>query len=111
MYKIIFFSICYLIIMNTQAQYAKDTAAIRKVLEHDAIAWRANDIPAHAAGWHIQPYSRILVSTTDSKCYDVKPEDAINPPNGKLGSGGVAIMNNVKYLSNKSANKKAFNAD
>ena len=52
---------------------------------------------AHAACWHIQPYSKMLVSTTDGKCYDVPPEMIIHPSENQVGKGGSAVNSNYTF--------------
>ncbi|GEM_PF-5649487 len=47
------------------SQPLDDTAAIKHLLERESATWRAGDVAGHAACWHLQPYSRILVSTAD----------------------------------------------
>lgn len=73
-----------------------DTSAIKKLLEKESATWRSGDSVAHAACWQIQPYSRILVSTTDGNCYDVPPDKMIHPTPGSMGKGGTSINSNYK---------------
>jgi hypothetical protein len=73
---------------------------IVKLLEKESATWQAGDIKAHADCWHIQPYSRILVSTADGAIIDVPPEKMINPT--KMGNGGVSVQTN--YIMNISGN-------
>jgi len=86
---------------NAGAQQLKDTTAIKNLLVKESATWRSGDLKAHAACWHIQPYSRILVSTADGSCYDVVPENVVNPPGGKMGNGGFAVQSNYKFSINK----------
>jgi hypothetical protein len=83
------------------AQKHNDTTAIKNLLEKESTTWRSGDLKAHAACWHIQPYSRILVSTADGSCYDVAPENVVNPPGGKMGNGGYALQSNYKFSIHK----------
>jgi hypothetical protein len=71
--------------------------AIKKLLEKEAATWRSNDIKAHADCWHIQPYSKVLVSLPNGKSFDIDPKNVIDPPGGKLGNGGSAAMSNFKF--------------
>lgn len=73
-----------------------DEIAITGLLERESATWRAGDIKAHAACWHIQPYSRILVSIGDSVLYDVPPQMMITPAANMVGKGGTAINKNIK---------------
>jgi hypothetical protein len=79
------------------AKQLNDTTAIKNLLEKESATWRSGDVKAHAACWYIQPYSRILVSTTDGACYDMLPENVVNPPAGAMGKGGHAVLNNYKF--------------
>ncbi len=79
-----------------QAQ-SPDTTAIKALLEKEAATWRSGDVKGHADCWHIQPYSRILVSTTDGNCYDVPPGQVINPAPGSMGKGGQALLSNFRF--------------
>lgn len=83
------------------AQKAKDSIAIKNVLEKEAATWRSGDVKAHADCWLVQPYSRILVSTAEGNCYDVAPENVINPPAGMMGKGGHAILSNFTFSLQK----------
>ena len=71
-----------------------DQNAIIKLLEKESATWQAGDIKAHADCWHIQPYSRILVSMADGSIIDVPPANIINP--SKMGNGGVSVRTNYK---------------
>ena len=83
--------------MAVQAQINNDTTAIKQLLEKESATWRSGDVQAHADCWHIQPYSKILVSTTDGKCYDVPAETMIHPPQGMFGNGGSAANSNYTF--------------
>jgi hypothetical protein len=48
-------------------QKTDETFAIKAVIEKETATWRIADIKGHADCWHIQPYTRILVSTADAK--------------------------------------------
>lgn len=81
----------------SKAQTTNDTTAIKQLLEKESATWRSGDQQAHADCWHIQPYSKILVSTTDGKCYDVPPETMIHPPANMLGNGGSFANSNYAF--------------
>ena len=76
-------------------QQDDDAAAIKKLLEKEAATWRSGDIAEHAACWHIQSYSRILVSTAEGTTFDVPPENMVKSSNS-MGNGGFAVMSNYK---------------
>ncbi|GAB3638627.1 hypothetical protein GCM10027422_42170 [Hymenobacter arcticus] len=77
------------------SQPLDDTAAIKQLLEKESATWRAGDAPGHAACWHIQPYSRMLVSTADGKVLDIPPALMVAPSPG-TGQGGVSVNTNYK---------------
>lgn len=78
-----------------------DTTAIKSLLEKEAATWRSGDVKGHADCWYIQPYSRILVSTTDGKCFDVPPDQVINPAPGAMGKGGHAELSGLHFSIQK----------
>ena len=67
-----------------------EPSAIKRVLERESASWRAGDVAAHAACWHIQPYSRILVSTPEGQTFDIPPAAMLTPSAG-MGKGGAAV--------------------
>jgi hypothetical protein len=71
-----------------------DTQAIKNLLEKESSSWRLGDSKTHAACWHIQPYSKILISTVDGKTLDIPAEDIIKPIVNV--SGGSSINTNYK---------------
>lgn len=89
---------CFLVsLFFSYAQQPNDTTAIKLLLEKESATWRSGDVKAHATCWQLRPYSRILVSTTDGKCYDVPPANVIDPPGGKLGNGGFAVISGCLF--------------
>lgn len=100
MQKILLLCCCIAVFINSNAQQSNDTAAIKAVLEKESATWRSGDVKAHADCWQVQTYSRILVSTTDGKCYDVPPANAVNPPAGSMGKGGFAVNSNYRFSIN-----------
>ncbi len=81
-------------------QNKEDTSAIKQLLEKESATWRSGDVKGHAACWHIQPYSRILVSTGDGKVLDIPPNVMIHPPTTAMGNGGTSINTNYKMSIN-----------
>lgn len=77
-------------------QNAKEETAIKKLLEKESATWRAKDSKAFADCWHIQPYSRILVSLPDGTTIDVPPTALISPKPESMGNGGFAVNTNYK---------------
>lgn len=83
-----------------------ESAAIKKVLETESASWRSGDSKAHAACWKIQPYSKILVSTSTGAMYDVPPAQMIDVSR-KMGDGGsssnsdykMSIHDNIAWVS------------
>ena len=84
-----------------------DQKEIIKLLEKESATWQAGDIKGHANCWHIQPYSRILVSMADGSMIDVPPAKVITPSN--MGNGGVSVQTN--YKMNISGNNAWVNHD
>lgn len=73
-----------------------DSLAIQQLLEKESATWRAGDFKAHSECWHIQPYSRILVSNAvTGETYDVPPA-LMNDPSAKMGDGGSSVNSNYK---------------
>ena len=101
MKKILFVLIVLPASFCTVAQKAKDSTAIKKVLEKEAATWRSGDVKAHAECWSIKPYTRSFVSLADGTCYDVPPENIVNPPGGRMGNGGFAALYNFTFSIQK----------
>jgi hypothetical protein len=94
----IFISILILLIsVSASAQQNNDTLAIKQLLEKESATWRAGDIQGHADCWFIQPYSKILVSLPNGKCYDIDPINIVHPAESMVGKGGSAINSNYKF--------------
>lgn len=72
-----------------------DETAIRQLLEKESATWRAGDYAAHAACWHIRPYSRIVVSTPEGKVIDVPPQ-LMHDPKAEMGDGGASENSNYR---------------
>jgi hypothetical protein len=95
--KKLFFTYFFIIAgLCVHAQQNTEEKAIIKLLETEAATWRTADAKAHAACWHIQPYSRILVSLADGKVIDVPPVAMTDTFVHKMGNGGSAVMSNIK---------------
>lgn len=84
-----------------RAQRIADTAAIKALLQTEAATYRSGDVKAHAACWRIRPYSRILVSLPNRQSFDVPPQAIVDPPGGKMGNGGAAVMGNFRFHVHK----------
>ena len=96
MKKITMMLLCSVFSYCALAQAGSDSIAIVRLLEKESATWRSGDVAAHADCWHIQPYSRILVSTTDGKALDVPPDLMIHPPAGMMGNGGTSVNSHYK---------------
>lgn len=72
-----------------------DQLAIQQLLEKESASWRSADFKTHSDCWHIQPYSRILVSTSTAETYDVPPA-LMKYPNAKMGDGGSSENSNYQ---------------
>ena len=91
----LFFLFSASILLLSFRQQNDGVDAIKKLLEKEAATWRSGDIAAHASCWHIQPYSRILVSTSDGMTFDVPPENMVKS-SASMGKGGFAVISNLK---------------
>ncbi len=78
------------------SQTNDEESAIKKLLEKESATWRAKDVKGHKDCWHIQPYSRILVSLPDGKTIDVPPTSIENEKAETMGNGGFAVNSNYK---------------
>ncbi len=72
-----------------------ESALIQQLLERESATWRANDFQGHAACWHIQPYSRILVSTITGETLDVDPA-LMQDAGAAMGDGGSSVNANYR---------------
>lgn len=84
------------------AQQSAEETAIKNLLEKESATWRSGDVKAHAGCWHLQPYSRILVSTGDGITIDVPPAAMISPSPDNMGHGGTSVNSNYKFSINGS---------
>jgi hypothetical protein len=96
MIKQIFLSLVITASIFGCVQNSDESAAIKKLLEKESATWRSGDIQGHADCWHIQPYSRIIVSRDDGSVLDVPPDAMIHPAANMLGQGGSSINSNYK---------------
>ena len=93
-----------LIISITSFAYSQkidEEAAIKKLLEKESSTWRTKDVKGHTDCWHIQPYSRILVSLPNGQTIDVPPTAMQNEKPESMGNGGFAVNSNYKMNINK----------
>ena len=81
-------------------QKTDETFAIKAVIEKETATWRIGDIKGHADCWHIQPYTRILVSTADGLTLDISPNIIINPTSDIMGDKSVSVNTNYKISIN-----------
>jgi hypothetical protein len=81
-------------------QKTDETFAIKAVIEKETATWRIADIKGHADCWHIQPYTRILVSTADGLTLDISPNIIINPTPDIMGDKSVSVNTNYKISIN-----------
>ncbi|WP_296685346.1 endo-arabinase [Flavobacterium sp.] len=93
-----------LIISITSFAYSQkidEEAAIKKLLEKESSTWRAKDVKGHTDCWHVQPYSRILVSLPNGQTIDVPPTAMQNEKPESMGNGGFAVNSNYKMSIHK----------
>jgi hypothetical protein len=95
-------TLCLLIAISLAgySQKTDEAESIKKLLEKESATWRAQDSKGHTECWHIQPYSRILVSTLEGKTYDVPPTAMIDTKPEAMGNGGFAVQTNYKMSIN-----------
>lgn len=77
------------------SQTNNDSVAIVKLMEKAAITFRSGDAKAYADCWHVQPYSILLISTTDGKALSI-PAEALTQPSSSMGMGGFATATNYR---------------
>ncbi|MFV8340896.1 endo-arabinase [Flavobacterium sp. XS2P39] len=94
-WKLSFFLIISISILG-YSQIIDESEAIKRVLEKESATWRARDSKGHTECWHIKPYSRILVSTTEGVTIDVPPTAMINTNPNSMGNGGSSLNTNYK---------------
>lgn len=92
----------FLLLLVNMVNFAqsKEEDAIKKVLEKESATWRAKDSKGHTECWHVQPYSRILVSTTKGESFDVPPMAMIDTKPENMGNGGFSVNTNYKMSIN-----------
>ena len=95
--KPIFLLLFIFISVIANAQKTDDTTAIKQLLNKESATWRSGDAKAHADCWHMQPYSKILVSTIDGKALDVPPSIMVAPPAGMIGKGDTSERSNYSF--------------
>ncbi len=95
-------TLCLLIAISLAgySQKTDEAESIKKLLEKESATWRAQDSKGHTECWHIQPYSRILVSTPEGKTFDVPPAAMIDTKPEAMGNGGFAVQTNYKMSIN-----------
>ncbi len=98
MKKLILFGLLFFAFLACQNS-DNDINAIKKLLEKESKTWRAGNYKEHAACWHIQPYGRVLVSTTTGQSFEIAANEIINPK-AKMGNGGAAKNSNYNIQIN-----------
>lgn len=99
--KLVFYSMIGYLCCGCQSK-TSESASIIKLLEKESTTWRSGDVKAHADCWQIQPYGRILVSTTDGNTFDVPPTLMVSPAPNSMGKGGSSA--NTNYQMNINGN-------
>ena len=90
------FALClFFVYASGHSQSNNDSIAIVKLLEKASTTFRSGDAKAYADCWHVQPYSIILISTTDGKAMSI-PAEALAKPSSAMGQGGFAPMTNYR---------------
>ncbi len=101
--KYFFFTLalCAMSFTTAYAQSA-DEAAIKKVCEAETQTWIDGDKKGHAACWHIQPYSMMLVSLPDGTFLTASGNELKALEEQAMGGGGTFANSN--YLIRISGN-------
>lgn len=71
-----------------------DEAAIKKVCEAETRTWLDGDKAGHAACWHIQPYSLVMVSLADGTFLSAAGNEIIAVEEKAIGGGGTFTNSN-----------------
>lgn len=94
------FFLILIINMVSYSQNIDEANVIKKLLEKESATWRAADSKGHSDCWHIQPYSRILISTPEGVTLDIPPTAMINTNPNAMGNGGFSVNTNYKISIN-----------
>ena len=94
--KIFFLVVFFVSISALSFCQANDSTSIVQLLEKESATWRSGDTAAHAACWHIEPYSSILIMAPGDKTFSVPVETIIHPSPSMAGQGGVSKNSNYK---------------
>lgn len=94
MKKILIVSFLGSLLLNSCSPSVDESEAIRQLLEKESATWRTGDVKSHADCWHIQPYSKILISNGDSTVLDIPPSVLVNPPVNIMDVGGTSKNSN-----------------
>jgi hypothetical protein len=97
------FFLILIINMVSYSQNSDEAAVIKKLLEKESATWRAADSKGHSECWHIQPYSRILISTPEGVTMDIPPTAMINTNPKAMGNGGFSVNTNYKMSINENS--------
>ena len=85
------------------SQQSDEAAKIISLLEKESATWRSGDGKGHADCWHIQPYSRILISTGNGTALDITPAAMKNTDPATMGNGGFSVNTNYKISIQKNS--------
>lgn len=85
------------------SQQTDEAAKIISLLEKESATWRSGDGKGHADCWHIQPYSRILISTGNGTALDIPPAAMKNTDPATMGNGGFSVNTNYKMSIQKNS--------
>ena len=71
-----------------------DSTTIIKLLEKESATWRSGDSIAHADCWEVQPYSNVLILTSDGKSFSIPGEKIVHGSSSMMGKGGTSKNTN-----------------
>jgi hypothetical protein len=80
--------------LSTICAQSADEAAIKKVCEAETQTWLNGDKAGHAACWHIQPYSLVMVSLPDGTFLTASGSEIKAVEEQAIGGGGTFANSN-----------------
>lgn len=86
-----------------------DETAIKKVCEAETQTWLDGDKKGHAACWHIQPYSLVMVSLPDGTFLTAAGDEIMAVEDKAIGGGGTFANSNYVIRVNGNNAWASFN--
>ena len=92
MQKFVFVFLLFCLSATALFSQTADETAIKKVCEAETRTWLDGDKKGHAACWHIQPYSTVMVSLADGTFITATGTE-LNAVNDQAMGGGGSFAN------------------